>query len=120
MSLSVPNTGATAVEAKRYAVITHDRLETSWNCRPMVGSAVATMVWSSAARNIVSIRLIRMVRTSLGVSGARGAIGGASLMRMISVGISDRSRSVASDNACWSAGWGLWRSYLFMGGCVDL
>ena len=31
----------------------------------MVGSAVATMVWSSAARNIVSIRLIRMVRTSL-------------------------------------------------------
>ena len=30
----------------------------------MVGSAVATMVWSSAARNIVSNRLIRMVRTS--------------------------------------------------------
>ena len=64
----MPNTGATAVEASRYAVITQDRLETSWNWRPMVGSAVATMVWSSAARNIVSNRLIRMVRTSLCVS----------------------------------------------------
>ncbi len=52
----------------------------------MVGSAVATMVWSSAARNIVSIRLIRMVRTSLCVSGARGAIGGASLSSMTSAG----------------------------------
>jgi hypothetical protein len=34
MSLSVPNTGATAVEASRYAVITQERLETSWNWRP--------------------------------------------------------------------------------------
>src|ERR1035438_2098727 len=57
--------------------MTQDRLVTSWNCRPMVGSAVATMVWSSAARNIVSNRLIRMVRTSPGVSGALGASGGA-------------------------------------------
>ena len=80
----------------------------------MVGSAVATMVWSSAARNIVSIRLIRMVRTSPGVSGARGAIGGASSMLMTCVGISDRSRSIASDNVSWSAGPGLWRSCLFM------
>src|ERR1700709_614773 len=92
MSLSVPNTGATAVEASRYAVITQDRLETSWNWRPMVGSAVATMVWSSAARNMVSIRLIRMVRTSLGVSGAFGAIGGASLRSMMSAGRRDRLR----------------------------
>jgi hypothetical protein len=29
MSLSVPNTGATAVDASRYAVITQERLETS-------------------------------------------------------------------------------------------
>jgi hypothetical protein len=85
-------------------VITHDRLETSWNWRPMVGSAVATMVWSSAARNIVNIRLIRMVRTSLGVSGARGAIGGASLRSMTSPGICERSPAIASDNVCWSAG----------------
>ena len=93
MSLSVPNTGATAVEASRYAVITQDRLETSWNWRPMVGSAVATMVWSSAARNMVSIRLIRMVRTSLGVSGARGAIGGASARSMTSVEMRASSRA---------------------------
>ena len=52
----------------------------------MVGKAVATMVWSSAARNIVSIRLIKMVRTSPGVSGAGGAIGGASLISGISAG----------------------------------
>jgi hypothetical protein len=51
----------------------------------MVGSAVATMVWSSAARNMVSIRLSRMVRTSLWQSGARGAIGGASSRSITSV-----------------------------------
>src|SRR4029078_6298809 len=98
MSLSVPNTGATEVDASRYAVITQDRLETSWNCRPMVGSAVATMVWSRAARNIVSIRLIRMVRTSLGDSGGRGAIGGASLSWSTWAGTFDRSRPTASGN----------------------
>ncbi len=59
--------------------MTQERLETSWNWRPMVGSAVATMVWSSAARNIVSIRLITMVRTSSCDSGAGGASEGASL-----------------------------------------
>src|SRR5882762_9135971 len=104
MSLSVPNTGATAVEANRYAVITQERLETSWNWRPMVGSAVATMVWSSAARNMVSIRLIRMVRTSLWVSGGRGTIGGASARSMTPVEIRDRSLAMASGNVCWSAG----------------
>src|SRR3954453_2784168 len=103
MSLNVPNTGATAVDANRYAVITQDSEETSWNWRPMVGSAVATMVWSSAARNMVSIRLSRIVRTSSGLSAVRGAIGGASLTSMISVGMGARSRAAASDNSCWSA-----------------
>ena len=78
--------------------MTQDRLQTSWNWRPMVGSAVATMVWSSAARNIVSIRLIRMVRTSSGVSGAGGAIGGASLTSMTSVGICESSPAIGSGN----------------------
>src|SRR6266436_6276006 len=104
MSLSVPNTGATAVEASRYAVITQERLETSWNWRPMVGSAVATMVWSRAAKNIVSIRLTRMVRTSSWVSGALGAIGGASLTSITSVGIRDNSPAISSDNVLISAG----------------
>jgi hypothetical protein len=44
------------------------------------------MVWSSAARNIVSIRLITMVRTSSGLSGAGGASGGASLSSITSLG----------------------------------
>src|SRR4051812_35968545 len=103
MSLSVPNTGATAVEARRYAVITHDRLETSWNCRPIVGSAVATIVWSSAARNIVSIRLINIVRTSLAVSGTLGAVG-ALLIAMTSAEVGGRFPPRASGNLCWPAG----------------
>src|ERR1043166_6796535 len=103
MSLSVPNTGATAVDASRYTVITQDSEETSWNWRPMVGSAVATMVWSSAARNMVSIRLTRMVRTSSGASDARGAIGGASLTSMISVVMRARSRAVACGHGFLSA-----------------
>src|SRR6185369_7268412 len=102
MSLSVPNTGATAVEASRYAVITQERDVTSWNWRPMVGNAVATMVWSSAARNMVSIRLIRMVRTSLWLSGARGAIGGASLTSMTSE-VLQKSRAAACGNGFFSA-----------------
>ena len=85
-------------------MITQERLETSPNWRPMVGSAVATMVWSSAARNIVSIRLIRMVRTSSWVSGARGAIGGASLTSMTSVVMCESSPAISSVNVSWSAG----------------
>src|ERR1700712_995575 len=115
MSLSVPNTGATAVEASRYAVITQERLVTSWNWRPMVGSAVATMVWSSAARNMVIIRLIRMVWTSPGVSAARGAIGGASARSMTSVVMRARSRAAACGNGSRSAASRLGRSKWFMG-----
>ena len=95
--------------------MTQERLETSWNCRPMVGSAVATMVWSSAARNIASIRLTRMARTSSGVSGARGAIGGASEIAITSVGISASSASISSAKLWGSAGRRLCRSCLFMG-----
>ena len=70
----------------------------------MVGSAVATIVWSSAARNIVSSRLIRMVRTSRCVSGTRGAIDGASAIAIIGAGSSVSSLAIASGNASWSAG----------------
>ena len=90
-----------------------DRLATSLNWRPMVGSAVATMVWSSAARNIVSIRLIRMVRTSLCDSGARGASGGASPMSITSFGPrAARDRTLAKGCAPEAAR--LWGSNLFM------
>src|SRR5437773_5817732 len=115
MSLSVPNTGATAVAAKRYAVITQDRLVTSWNWRPMVGKAVATMVWSSAAKNIVSIRLMTMVRTSSLFSGAGGASGGASPMSMTSVGRCEISSAIVSDKSSWSADRRLCRSKSVIG-----
>ena len=80
----------------------------------MVGSAVATMVWSSAARNIVSNRLIRMVRTSSGLSGAGGAIGGASLTSMTSVVMRDSSLPISSGNVVWSADSRSCRWCLFM------
>ena len=94
--------------------MTQDRLLTSLNWRPMVGSAVATMVWSSAARNIVSNRLIRMVRTSSGLSGAGGAIGGASLTSMTSVVMRESSLPISSGNVVWSAGSRPCRWCLFM------
>src|SRR6186713_2233380 len=80
----------------------------------MVGSAVATMVWSSAARNIVSNRLIRMVRTSSGLSGAGGVIGGASLTSMTSVVRRESSLPISSGNVVWSAGSRPCRWCLFM------
>jgi hypothetical protein len=45
-------------------VTTQDRLSKSAKWRPMVGSAVAMMVWFNAARNAVSISPKKMVRTS--------------------------------------------------------
>src|SRR6202012_6034878 len=84
----------------------------------MVGSAVATMVWSKAARNIVSIRLIRIVRTSFCVSGARGASGGASLRSSTSVGIWESSLASSSDHIWWSAGCRLCRPNLFISGVI--
>src|ERR1700753_183348 len=79
----------------------------------MVGSAVATIVWSSAARNIVSIRLIRMVRTSLWVSARANRGDGPSLNSITSVGICDSSCATASDNVECPADRSC-RSYLFM------
>lgn len=55
MSPSLPYNGVTIVAVMRYAVVAH-----AWCCRPcrssaMVRIAVATIVWSSAARNIPDI-----------------------------------------------------------------
>src|SRR3954471_12439902 len=49
------------------------RFLTSLSSRAMVGRAVATIVWSSAARNIASITPTRMVRISAWLT-ARGAV----------------------------------------------
>src|SRR5215475_11194613 len=48
ISAILPYSGMIAVDASRYAVISHGRLCTSPKARRIVGSAVARMVWSSA------------------------------------------------------------------------
>src|SRR4051812_31424525 len=113
MSLSDPNTGATAVEGSREAGETQGGLEGSGNIGPMVGSAVATMVWSRAARNIVSIRLMTMVRTSSCDSGAGGASDGASSTLKTSDGRRDNSSAMSSGNV-WMSAEVLCRSNLFI------
>ena len=55
MSESFPHSGAATVEDNRYAVISHARLSKSLKSRPIVGSAVAMMVWLSAATNIARL-----------------------------------------------------------------
>lgn len=97
--------------------MTQDRFETSWNWRPMVGSAVATMVWSRAAKNIVSIRLMTMVRTSSDDSGARV---GASLTLMTSPGRRVSSSAMSSGNVWMSADWLLCRANWFISGVSDV
>src|SRR3954451_8543647 len=59
-SPSLPHSGVDAVDASRYAVTTQERC-----CRPprsatMVGRAIETMVWSSAARSMPRSRAPRM------------------------------------------------------------
>src|SRR3954454_22748595 len=49
----------------RYAVVTQACPARSWRSSAMTRIALATMVWSSAARNIPIIRPIRMVMISL-------------------------------------------------------
>ena len=54
MSPSLPQSGVEAVEASRYAVTIHDRCEAPPRSPTIVGNAVATIVWSSAASNMPS------------------------------------------------------------------
>ena len=54
-SPSFPHSGADTVVASRYAVITQDRWLSPPRSPTIVGSAVATIVWSSAASRIASI-----------------------------------------------------------------
>ena len=50
------------VEARRYAVTTHERWFNPCRSPAMVGSAVDTIVWSSDARNMPSISAERITR----------------------------------------------------------
>jgi hypothetical protein len=54
-SENLPYSGVATALVMRYEVTTHDSSLSAWKSRAMVGSAVETMVWSSAARSIVSM-----------------------------------------------------------------
>jgi len=58
----LPHSGVEAVEVSRYAVTTQDNLSRLLNSLTICGSAVPTMLWSRAARNIPAIRPPRMTR----------------------------------------------------------
>lgn len=55
-SPSLPHSGVAAVDASRYAVTTQDRCSRPPRSLTMVGSAVDTIVWSSAASSMPSSR----------------------------------------------------------------
>src|SRR5262249_54200824 len=51
---SFPYSGTVTVDVTRYAVTTHERWSSPWRSATILGSAVATIVWSSAANSIPS------------------------------------------------------------------
>ena len=62
MSDSLPNSGVAIVEVIRNAVVTQACADRPFKSLPMVLMAVATIVWSSDARNMPSISPDKMVR----------------------------------------------------------
>ncbi len=70
MSPSFPYIGVDTVDASRYAVTTHERWFSPPRSPTIVGSAVATIVWSSAARNMPSMSAAKIMRTE----AVRGAV----------------------------------------------
>src|SRR4051794_21062319 len=68
MSPSLPYSGVDAVDASRYEVTTQERWLRPPRSPTIVGSAVETIVWSSAARNIPSIRAPKTVHSGRPVS----------------------------------------------------
>ena len=81
-SPSLPHNGVDTVVASRYAVITQAMCDPPLRSPTIVGSAVDTMVWSSAASSMPSIRapMIRKIRRWLSpviaLPGASGIGGG--------------------------------------------
>ena len=71
-SRSWPYTGAATVAATRYATTTHDTRSTPPRLAAMAGSAVATMVESTTARNMGSMTEVKTVRNRRAVGGACG------------------------------------------------
>src|SRR5665648_333660 len=83
MSESLPYSGVVIVDVIRYAVVTQACRDSPCRSSPMVRIAVATMVWSRAARNmpIISppriVRIWRCVMEKVGAAGAPSAVSGA-------------------------------------------
>jgi len=61
MSPSLPHSGVEMVDASRYAVTTQDRCDSPCRSPAIVGNAVATIVWSSAASSMPSSRAPMMM-----------------------------------------------------------
>src|SRR3954454_644864 len=77
MSPSLPYSGVTTVTARRYAVTTHERCSRPPSSPTIVGSAVDTIVWSSDASSMTSIRPLttsRIERRSAGRSPSTAAV----------------------------------------------
>jgi hypothetical protein len=68
MSPNFPYSGVEIVDASRYEVTTHDRWFSPPRSPTMVGRAVETIVWSSAARNMPSISAAKTGTSSLRAS----------------------------------------------------
>ena len=83
-SPSLPHNGVEAVDESRYAVTTHERWVSSCRSATIVGRAVETIVWSSAARRSPSSSalMIRRRRSGVNVSTGRGVV---SVARRVSV-----------------------------------
>src|SRR3954463_14015440 len=71
MSESLPYSGVEIVAGSRYAVVTQACRDSPLRSSPMVLMDVATMVWSSAAMNMPSMRPPRIVRISRWVGGTK-------------------------------------------------
>ncbi len=74
-SESLPYRGVVTALASRYAVTTQESSFSALKSLAIFGSAVETMVWSSAARSMVSMRApIMTQRLRLSALGAGGCI----------------------------------------------
>src|SRR6184192_3879874 len=69
--------GVETVEARRYDVTTQERWLRPPRSPTIVGSAVETIVWSSAARNMPSINAAKTVHSALPVRRPCSGMGGA-------------------------------------------
>src|SRR4051794_36530891 len=64
MSLSLPYSGTVTVEVTRYAVTTQDKSRKPCRSVTISGSAVATIVWSSAASRVASMIALKATISS--------------------------------------------------------